>query len=69
MGSPAISAQKTRLVKGVPGGVEVVGSHEQAAVRTMGTVSGANVIGTLCDIVTGEHKTISLSGVLASISD
>lgn len=48
---------------------EVTNRLEQSAIRTVGTVSGANVIGTLCDIVTVEHATIALSSVPASISE
>lgn len=53
--------RETRLsLKTFPERLEPFRSHEQTAVRTVGTVSGANVIGTLCDIVTREYiSTIS----------
>lgn len=58
---PECRTRETRLsLKTFPERLEPFRSHEQTAVRTVGTVSGANVIGTLCDIVTREYiSTIS----------
>lgn len=64
--SNTIEKPRLRLVKDVSRNVPFR-SHGQTAVRTVGTVSGANVIGTLCDIVTREHTTHLSQQFLASI--